>query len=552
MQPRGIPPLVEAYLLIERPRQRLGHWLTALAPLDDGRAPPLASVTAYYDDHCDQAVVGLCYDELALGRERLAFVVEVALLAEIGMVQPAELSEADRTRFAGDRLARCTIRVGDQRSVCSALSELVRKVRDHKLKTPPPIPVDAQPAPYLAKGTRDDVRRAEGSASGQYAIHRRTPSANVVPRSPDPHRASTVELSPIETHRIACELRDPEPEPLPARAGSPSIASELELPTPSGPTPPGIIYARYLRSGRWVPIRIGALSLRGAALMTGALPRLHDHVDVALSYAGHRALVRGPVKKVSSVQEAAQTGAASFSVAFELDDSARRQLTNLLTAARAAQVTIKPPPPRHAQRYPVEWPVCLGTMRGAVRGEALDVSRDGMFVRPVHALALDSALNFSAVLDDGGAPISGRARVVRQVVEAEARSCGLTPGYGLRITDMGDDDLTRWSAFLVRIERRAEKRVLVGASPNRLPDLQSALSCLGYAVTGGTDPGALVQLAGAERPVDAVLMDGGWLTPGSSMAWIESLFSARNVPCVTIHGDAKRGRMAIDKLLAIA
>jgi hypothetical protein len=129
----------------------------------------------------------------------------------------------------------------------------------------------------------------------------------------------------------------------------------------------------------------------------------------------------------------------------------------------------------------------------------------------------------------------------------------MEPGYGLRITDMAAVDLGRWVAFLTRIEKRAEKRVLIGATPARLAELQMALAALGYAVTGGTDPGALVQLARAENPVDAVLIDGTWLTPGgSSLTFIEGLFTARNVPCVTMHGDARRGRIEIDKVLTVS
>ena len=76
-----------------------------------------------------------------------------------------------------------------------------------------------------------------------------------------------------------------------------------------------------------------------------------------------------------------------------------------------------------------------------------------------------------------------------------------------------------------------------------------ALSSVGYAVMGGTDPGALVQLARQVRPFDAVVIDAGWLPPGSSASWIESLFSARNVPCLTLHGDSRRARGAVDRLL---
>jgi hypothetical protein len=510
--PPSLPPLVEAFLIVEQPRQRLGHWSIALSALDDGRAPPLATIAAYYDPAADQALLALRYDELALGPTRLSFVVEVALLAEIGMIQPAELSEGDRRRFLGERLARCTMHVADQRSVVGALTELVRRIRESRPKAahaslvPRRPPSDPPPDPS-AKSTRDLLRI-----------------------DPPRQRMDTVQMSPAESLRLAAQTTDP-----------PEIDEQ----------PTGIIYARYLRSGRWVPVRIGALSLKGAALMSGVLPRLHDHVDIALSFGTYRALVRGPVRKVSTREETALTGTATFSVVFELDDNARRQLTALLTAARAEKITIKPPPPRTTRRFPVDWPICLGTPRGAVRGEALDVSRDGMFVRPAVPITLDSTVSFSITLDDDSQPVSGRARIVRQILDSEARACGLQPGYGLNILDMVAGDRERWQQFCARIEKRAEKRVLVGAAPERLTELQSTLAACGYAVSGGADPGALVQLAGAERPVDAVLLDGGWLARGKAETWIESLFSSRNVPCITMHGDAQRGRIAIDKLLSV-
>jgi hypothetical protein len=581
MHPRTFPPLIEAFLIIDQPRQRLSYWTHSLAPLDDDRAPPLATITAYYDPSTDQALLALRYDELALGRDRLAFVIEIALLAEIGMIQPAELSDGDRRRFLNERLSRCTLHVSDQRGVVASLAELVRRVRDVK-KVPPPVPAArAQVRPrgttqdpvllVNPKSTRDDLPQQEMTIElipedQVPTVYQRT-SPHVIARAKSPHRAETVLMPPGQAIKIAESSRPGRPiadEPIGdedatiARAESPmELASSARVdpdayPMANGPTPPGIIYARYLRSGRWMPIRIGSLSLRRAALMSGVLPRLHDHVDVALSYGSHRALVRGPVTKVSTTEEVSLSGAATFSVNFELDDVSRRQLTSLLTAARAAQVTIKPPPPRQARRFVVEWPVTIGTIKGTVRAEALDVSRDGMFVRPIHTLTLDSMVTFSAVLDDGASPVTGRAKVVRQIREPEARTCGLAPGYGLLIADMGEADLDRWTQFLTRIEKRADKRVLIGAAPERLTELQSALAALGYAVTGGTDPGALVQLAGVERPVDAVLIDGGWLAPGNSISWIESLFSARNVPCVTMHGDVRRGRAAIDKLLAVA
>src|SRR5262249_41068467 len=48
------------------------------------------------------------------------------------------LSEGDRRRFVGERLSRCTVHVGDQRKIVSALVELVRRVRAQRSSTSPP------------------------------------------------------------------------------------------------------------------------------------------------------------------------------------------------------------------------------------------------------------------------------------------------------------------------------------------------------------------------------------------------------------------------------
>ena len=638
MPHRVFQPLIEVFLLVEQPRQRLSHWTQALAPLDGPDAPPLATVDAYYDPTSNQAIFGLRYDELALGPERLAVVFEVALLAEIGLIQPAELSEGDRRRFVGERLASCTMHVGEQRRVVSALVELVRRVRLQRAASRPqtsaphegmaqlsprgPAVAAAPPRPredtgepvLVAKGTRkvgavereaprstrdvegDDPEHALARGSVRQprlergdddavpeselkqvisephtATARRLasalstrrddtprPSPNVVTRA-GVHRATTVMLSSVETQRMIEAANqaanqaeqqaraDSEDDGEPDTDTDTDTATQPFLPTALDRPASAVIYARYLRSGRWLPIRVGSLSLKGAALLTGALPRVEDRVDVALSFGDHRALVRGAVAKVSTVVEAAQSGATAFHVTFELDDASRRQLTSLLTAARAANVTIKPPPARGTRRFPVEWPIALGTPRGAVRAEALDVSTEGMFVKPVHPLSLDANVTFTAMLDDPLPGVSGRARIVRSITEADARIAGLSSGYGLLILEMTDSDRNRWCGFLTRIEKRASKRVLVGASTARLAELQAGLLAAGYAVTGGTDPSAIAQLASAEaRPVDAA-----WLAGEGSPAWVEALFAGRNVPCVTMNGDARRARVAIDRLLAV-
>lgn len=565
-----VPPLVEAFLLIEQPRQRLGHWIRALTPLDSPDAPSILAVIGYYDPICDQALINLQYDEGSIGPKKLEFVIGIALLAEVGMVQPAELSEGERVRFLAERLSRCTIRVTNQPNPIATLTELVRKIKASRSPAvPPPIPIartrtvqprgDTQDPVMLvkAKGTRDDLEKVAKPSAGE--VNPPTSSRHVISRR---DRAPTKPLSSQVSARLAAteneEDRRPTapivameaPEKQPVRARSPD-ATSLD---PYAPTnmKSGMIYARYLRGGRWVPVRVGALSLKGAALLTGALPRTKDKVDVALTFGMHRALVRGVVVKISSARESQTTGAATFSLAFNLDEPAKRQLTTLLTAAREAKITIKPPPARATRRFPIEWPAVLGTNKGTIKATALDVSTGGMFVKPSVSLELGSFIEFSVTLDDSHAAVAGRAKVVRLIGETEAKQCGLASGFGLTIMEMTEADKMRWLGFLARIERRAEKRVLVGAEPARLAELQAGLAGCGYVVVGGADPGVLVQLANSDsRPADAVLIDAGWLQNEASATLVESLFSARNVPCVTMNGEVRRARQAIDRLLEV-
>ncbi len=694
---------IEAFLLIEQPRQRIGHWTAALASLDSPLAPEPLAVVAYYDPSSDQALLNMQYDPAILGDRGLDFLVQVALLAEVGMVQPAELSEGERVRFLASRLTRCTIRVTAQRSAVGALTELVKRIRDERAPQtamkplpPPPIPAAAKrpkvpmPAPrgpvvaepplQTAKGTRDNLERLTTDEPAQWEIasargtrddvillatdmdaipeiqpddapsskrlvtvdisrpHKHSssggtlvpdsimrPPANLdltppstyvtaieggasthtsrhvivrsarhvtvemplevarglasrhVPDDEDNRTTSPMDLAKLQAlasvedaRRMPPRLRPPtendfaeEDDLRPAtRAEIPALRKTARALAPIARRPqsepyvtttqPNVIYVRYLRGGRWVAARVGSLSLKGAALLAGALPRVDDRVDIGFSFGSHRALARGVVAKVSSRDESTATGASTFSVTFHLDAIARRQLTDLLVAARDAKITIKPPPPRATRRFPVEWNIGLATQKGAIKSVALDVSTGGMFVRTPVALELGTIAGFSIMLDDGGAPVVGRVQVVRKITEVEARACGLAPGFGMSVIEMSEADRMRWLGFLARIERRAEKRVLIGADPTRLAELQAGLASLGYAVSGGTDPGTLVQLASADaRPADAVLIDAGWLQNESSTSLVESLFSARNVPCVTMHGEVRRARQAIDRLLEV-
>lgn len=540
MQTTETSQRIEAFLLVEQPRQRIGHWTNALAALDSPFAPTLAAVVAYYDPSTDQSLLNLQYERDALDEQGRQYVMNVAILAEVGMVQPAELSEGERARFLSSRLSRCTIRVTTAKTAVGALNELVKQIKNERAPQgakPPPIP-----ASVSAKGTRDNLEKL--AKDGFATLNTPGTSKDLVPRS-DHH--STAKMPADVAKHLSSTMRSDDD----GRGTAPMGMATINALSARSKTA-GMIYVRYLRGGRWVSARVGALSLKGAALLTGALPRLQDRVEVELTFGAHRARVRGAVAKVSTMREASITGASTFTVSFALDERSRKALTELLMAAREAKIVIKPPPARATRRFPVEWQVILGTTKGALKAIALDVSTGGMFVRPNVALQVDTTISFSVSLDDVSAPIAGRARVVRAIAEVEARECGLEAGFGLELCEMSEADRMRWLGFLARIERRAEKRVLIGAEPARLAELQAHLVSLGYTVVGGTDPGTLVQLANAEtRPADAVLIDAGWLQSEASTAIVEKLMAARNVPCVTMNGEVRRARQAIDRLLDV-
>ena len=320
--------------------------------------------------------------------------------------------------------------------------------------------------------------------------------------------------------------------------------------SPRSSSAPNTVDVRYLRSGRWAPARLRALSIRGAYLIATGLPRTDDIVHIALGLGEHGALVRGMVFHVTSDTDARNTGISGFAVRFILDEAARTQLTELLAVARRARVTIAPPPARAAVRLPVSWPITIATRRGTIRAEVQDVSRGGMFIKPLHKLDLDEAMGFSVAIDDDEGPLKGQAVVKRQLGDDEAARRSLRPGYGLAIGTLPPPDAARWNQFLARIQRRTEQRVLIGAAPQRLAELTATLSAAGYTVVGCTDASALIDFTaeGARRP-DAVVIDASLADGPEPPGWLESMFTARQIPCVTLQGDMPRVRHVVDQMI---
>jgi hypothetical protein len=299
---RAMPSLhtstTEVYLLVEQPRQQLSHLSRVLAVLDAAGAPPIMSALAHYDSSCDVAVLQLSYERSTLDALALRYVVNVALAANVGMIQPDALSQSQRKRFVEDRLARCAIRSSVQRTTAGALTALVRSIAPVRAASkPPPIPLRAlaTPPPELpfisAKGTRDKL------------------STPPVTQEPDD-----------ESDRITSRITVRAPAAIAADSRPPRID------------------ARYRRAGRWASARVVAIGMNGAALEATLPPRLYDDTELELRFGQCCAVVQATVANVSTLE-----GATVFTVKFALDDQSREHLFGLLLAAREAKLTIKLP-----------------------------------------------------------------------------------------------------------------------------------------------------------------------------------------------------------------
>ena len=311
---------------------------------------------------------------------------------------------------------------------------------------PPPLPRAGGSSPHaVARQHTGSPTVADGAADGAQRLA---------------HRDRAVDAT--STDRAAADAPTDAAASAQARSASAERQrSRMRLPTPKRPR---MIYARYLRSGRWVPVRVGALSLKGAALLAGRAAAARGSASTSRSRtASHRALVRGAVGKVSTLGEARATGAATFSRRRSISTRpSRRQLDR--AAHRGARRE------RHDQAAAATRDAAVpGRVAGRARhdarrdqGRARSTSRrGGMFVRPNVPLELGSTLE---LLDRA----RRRRRADRRSREGrppdqrrgEARAAGSLPGFGLGIVDMAEADRMRWLAFLARIERRAEKRVL--------------------------------------------------------------------------------------------
>jgi hypothetical protein len=500
-------------------------------------------VALFYRPSTDVALVAV---HLVPGDARGRWIGEV-VASGLAVIDPGRMGEGDRKAFFASYLGAYQ-RLGEpQAGVAAAMVILAPSVRGKA----------------AARGT--GPARALAEVPSRRAASEPPPLPPLPPRG-DPTRSTSRGLGAVREPGDVPELP---PLGVPAlsegsgRARAPTVNLRGERPSGrgsggAGPVAAGSrpgtgerpalpLTARFVRGGQWSPARLRSLSARGAYLVTGAPPRPDDDVYVAIDLGDRSALVRGRVYHVTTARDAAATGSAGFAVRFDTAPSAARgRLLELLHAARAAGVVIRPPPARAAMRFPVRWPVTLG---GEV-SDALDLSLGGMFVAALD-LAVDQALAVTVSLDDGPPPLVVATRVARVVSAGEAVARGLVAGAGLRLEPLAEPARERWAQFLGRIERRSGRTVVVGAGLARLEAITRALTDAGYAVAPCADPGALLRTAEGGAAPDAAIIDDSLLGHGVAPQWLEQLFSARQVPCITMRGEVGRARAVVDRLLSV-
>lgn len=599
-------PIYEVFLVLHPVSSRfaeLGHTLEHVIAGE----PPIEDLDLHYRASADTALLALHYDERLLDGDALRRLQDTARGAGFALVDPSQLPDSDRRTFFEARLPQfeaCGRGLRTAGEVCAALAARLGKPTGFARATPregmprlgspgrlvvtvPPLPSLKQSLPVrpATLPPPPTMTPSEGTVLGKVA--QRRPLGKARARTVTDRMGMTLAEQARQARRAAEALRARDPEsttdvvvvdvPPPVRDAPtepvPSAVPEL-LPEAAldvhaaktarlcGPHPrigtdpvtelPAALDVRFLRGGDWVPARARALSAKGAYVVTSAPARLGDTVHVSVSCAGRTALVRGTVYHVTTADDALSTGASGFAVRFpEYACPARTHLIQVLLAARQAGITLRPPPTRTAVRFPVRWPVLLTVGGTSFRAEALDISSGGLFVATPRVIDVGADVRFTVTLDLAELPVEGRGRVSRSQ-EADATARGMHEGVGVKIVMMADADRARWDAFLGRVRRRTEKKVLIGAGPGRVEELAAGLVGAGYTVTSGSDLGLLMRVAELDPcPPDLAVIDADFDRTAAPAGWIEQVFAARRVQCVTVQGDVRRARTTVDKLLDV-
>lgn len=559
-----------AFIVLESLSADFQAHARAIAENVEPLLPPSATSRAHYRHDTDVALLEIDGGGALTAAARRSLAT-ASCRCGLPALTPDALSETDRARFFEVYLPTYTTRTEEHGRALSALASLAATLG---MRAAPPSPDPALADPRrAAPGARPGAHPPPPSATAAVATAARPPMVGATrdistrdastrePRSPRAGelRASSPGLSAggeppahdaaspgagrgLAASRMPSSPRASSPPraPSPARANSPPRDG-------SDPGPPPI-ETRYLRGDSWLPARLRTLNMRGAHLASCALPRVGDAVPVAIGFRGADAVLRGEVVSTTDVESASTPG---FRVAFA--DGGHRDLEILLRSARAAGVSLDPPPRRQAPRYPFRWPVTLGGRGDAEEAWALDISSDGLFVA-TEARLDGGGLPFSLADDCGEPPIEGSARPAREVTAEVATRRGLARGYGLSILALPEAMRRRYDAFVHRVAARSRRRLAVAAGPHRLAVLTGALAGAGYAVASWRAELAGAASAAGQPPPDAWIVDRS-TADAADLPWAEIESHLRQVAAPRADTDGaspQAARRRADDLFRIA
>jgi hypothetical protein len=306
----------------------------------------------------------------------------------------------------------------------------------------------------------------------------------------------------------------------------PSLLPRLGVPLTAPSLPHlAMLDIRFRRGDSWLLGRARSLSREGVYVTASTPPRKGEVVDLQLALRGRTTLVKGSVLQVTSHDALTNSGAAGFGVRFLCGGQAVGEdaLHEILECALRQHDHVPPaPPPRRDVRYPVRWPVCVGSPEGALRLWALDLSSHGMFLAHV-GTPPRAPLRLSLPGDDGHGPIRVTARVAREIPSSVARARKVPRGFGLELLDFVPSDEARFRTLLSRVALRTERYVVVGAAPMRVTEITTALASAGYTASGVTSVSTLLTRASQVGSNDLVLLCTSLQTPGGTRSLTQAL-----------------------------
>lgn len=245
-------------------------------------------------------------------------------------------------------------------------------------------------------------------------------------------------------------------------------------------------------------------------------------------------------------------GSTSIRVEFrDVCSRDKQSLLHLLRTARDAGLSLTAPPPRKNARFSISWPVAVSVDGTRFNAAALDISERGLFLATTNLIRANRVV-FGLPLENEGTAIQGRARVAREVTEVMARNRGLQRGYGLQIEGLTPATKRHFANFLVRVQRRSQRHVVIAGSGDRLQLLGQSLHNAGYTVSKATDVEAMMRRTQFEAcPPDAAVLDDSVQSPEIREAF-ESAFRVHAIPTFDSQGEPPHiARHAVDNLLKV-